>query len=177
VLLPGVDRAIELGVADSTRIGIMGHSWGGYTVLALLVQTTRFRAAVMRGAYGDMFADYGEMQATGSTFGQARLESWLGADPWQDLPRYIDNSPVFFLDRVRTPLLIIEGSAETTVPQHEATEVFADLRRLGQEVEYALYGGENHGEQGWLLANQKDYLARTIRWFQTRLASDSVGSH
>ena len=177
VILPGVDRAVELGIADSTRIGIMGHSWGGYTVLALLVQTNRFHAAVMRGAYGDMFADYGEMQVTGATFGQLRLESWLGADPWQDLPRYIDNSPVFFLDRVRTPLLIVEGSAETTVPPHEAAEIFADLRRLGQEVEYALYGGENHGEAGWQFANQEDYLARTIRWFETRLASDSAGSH
>jgi dipeptidyl aminopeptidase/acylaminoacyl peptidase len=170
VILPGVERAIEIGVADSNRLGVMGHSWGGYTVLALLVQTTRFRAAVMRGAYGDMFADYGEIQATGSAFGQMRLESWLGVDPWHDLPRYIDNSPVFFLDRVRTPLLIVEGGAETTVPTHEATEVFADLRRLGQDVEYALYGGENHGEGGWLFANQEDFLARTLHWFETHLS-------
>jgi dipeptidyl aminopeptidase/acylaminoacyl peptidase len=154
---------------DSARIGVFGHSWGGYTVLALLVQTQRFRAAVMRGGYGDLFADYGEMQTTGSTFGQLRLESWLGATPWRDLPRYIDNSPVFFLDRVRTPLLIVEGGAETTVPPHEAAEVFVDLRRLGQEVEYALYGGENHGERAWRITNQQDYLARVIEWFSKHL--------
>ncbi|SRR5579863_2625768 len=165
-IMPGVDQVIAMGIADSARIGLIGHSWGGYTVLALLVQTHRFRAAIMRGGYGDLFADYGEMQGTGATFGQLRLESWLGTTPWKDLARYIDNSPVFFLDRVDTPLLIIEGGAETTVPPHEAAEVFVDLRRLGKEVEYALYGGENHGEIGWRYANQQDYLARTIQWFQ-----------
>jgi len=90
VLLPAVDKAIALGIADSDRVGVMGHSWGGYTVLALLVQTHRFRAAVMRGGYGDLFDRYGDMDPSGSTFGQLQLESWLGATPWRDLPRYID---------------------------------------------------------------------------------------
>jgi dipeptidyl aminopeptidase/acylaminoacyl peptidase len=170
VIVPGVDQIISMGIADSARIGVIGHSWGGYTVLALLVQTHRFKTAVMRGGYGDLFADYGEMQDAGSTFGQLRLESWLGTTPWKDLQRYIDNSPVFFLDRVVTPLLIVEGGAETTVPPHEAAEIFVDLRRLGKEVQYALYGGENHGESGWRFANQQDYLARIIQWFQNDLA-------
>jgi dipeptidyl aminopeptidase/acylaminoacyl peptidase len=174
VVLPGVDQVIAIGIADSNRVGVMGHSWGGYTVLALLVQTQRFRAAVMRGGYGDLFAVYGEMQPTGSTFGQLLLESSLGGSPWHDLPRYIDNSPVFFLDRVRTPLLIVEGGAETTVPPYEAAEIFVDLRRLGQEVEYALYEGENHGEVVWRLANQRDYLARILQWFDVHLASVAI---
>lgn len=170
VILPGVDQAVAMGIADSTRLGVMGHSWGGYTVLALLVQTRRFRAAVMRGGMGDLVAEYGEMEPTGSTFGQLRLESWFRATMWQDLPRYIDNSPVFFLDRVRTPLLIIQGGAETTVVPHLAAEIFADLRRLGGEVEYALYGGENHGEGEWRFGNKRDYLARTIQWFDAHLS-------
>jgi dipeptidyl aminopeptidase/acylaminoacyl peptidase len=168
-IMPGVDQIIAMGVADSARIGVIGHSWGGYTVLALLVQTHRFRAAVMRGGYGDLLSAYGEMQSTGSTFGQLLLESWLGATPWQDPSRYVDNSPLFFLNRVDTPLLIIEGGAETTVPPYEAAEMFVDLRRLGKQVEYALYGGENHGEIGWRFANQQDYLARTIQWFKNFL--------
>jgi dipeptidyl aminopeptidase/acylaminoacyl peptidase len=169
VIVPGADRLIAMGIADSQRIGVIGHSWGGYSVLALLVQSHRFRAAIMRGGYGDLIADYGEMQSTGAAFGQLRLESWLGSTPWRDLPRYIDNSPVFFLDRIDAPLLIIEGGAETTVAPHEAAEIFADLRRLGKTVEYALYEGENHGEVGWRFANQRDYLVRTIRWFERYL--------
>ena len=54
IILPGVDRVIEMGIADSSRLGVIGHSWGGYTVLSLLVQTTRFKAAIMRGGYGGL---------------------------------------------------------------------------------------------------------------------------
>jgi dipeptidyl aminopeptidase/acylaminoacyl peptidase len=176
VILPGVDRVIALGIADSSRLGLIGHSWGGYTVMALLVQTDRFRAAVMGDGYGDLVTDYGEMQPTGSTFGQLRLESWFGATLWQDLPRYIDNSPVFFLDRVRTPLLIVEGGADPSVPPHETTEMFVDLRRLGSDVEYALYGGETHSEIAWRKANQQDYVARIIRWFDSYLSSSANGT-
>jgi dipeptidyl aminopeptidase/acylaminoacyl peptidase len=165
VLLPGVDRVVAMGIADSNRVGVMGHSWGGYTVLALLVQTHRFRAAVMRGGFGDLFDMYGEMQPGGSSYGQINLETWFGTSPWHDLPRYIGNSPVFFLDRVRTPLLIIHGDEDGTVPPYNGSMIFADLRRLGQIVEYAAYGGENHGEIGWTIANQRDYLSRLIGWF------------
>jgi dipeptidyl aminopeptidase/acylaminoacyl peptidase len=175
VLLPAVDKAIALGIADSDRVGVMGHSWGGYTVLALLVQTHRFRAAVMRGGYGDLFDRYGDMDPSGSTFGQLQLESWLGATPWRDLPRYIDNSPVFFLDRVRTPLLIVEGGEDATVPPHNASQIFADLRRLGQTVEYAVYDGENHGEIAWSVPNQRDYLNRIFGWFSEYLGPSVEG--
>jgi dipeptidyl aminopeptidase/acylaminoacyl peptidase len=169
VLLPAVDRVIAMGIADSNRIGVIGHSWGGYTVLALLVQTQRFRAAVMRGGVGDLFDYYSEMQPAGATYGQINLEAWLGASPWRDQPRYIDNSPMFFLDRVRTPLLIIHGGADSNVPPHNGSQVFADLRRLGQPVEFALYDGEGHGEIGWSIANQRDYLSRVIEWFDKYL--------
>jgi dipeptidyl aminopeptidase/acylaminoacyl peptidase len=171
VLLPGVDRVVAMGIADSSRLGVMGHSWGGYTVLALLVQTHRFRAAVMRGGYGDLLSTYGEMQPNGASYGQINLETWLGRSPWRDMPRYLDNSPVFFLDRVRTPLLIIHGGDDGTVQPHNGAAIFADLRRLGQKVEYAEYDGENHGEIGWTIANQRDYLSRLVNWFGEYLKS------
>jgi dipeptidyl aminopeptidase/acylaminoacyl peptidase len=169
VILPGVDRVIEMGIADSARVAAIGHSWGGYEVLALLVQTTRFKAAVMRGGIGDLPAMYGEMESTGNAPGQVLAESWLGATLWAGQSRYIENSPVFYLDRVRTPLLIVHGADDTTVPVSAADEVFVDLRRLGQEVDYARYAGENHVEAAWSLANQKDYLTRVLRWFDDHL--------
>lgn len=169
VILPGVDRVVAMGIADSARLGVMGHSWGGYTVLALLVQTTRFHAAVMRGGMGDLPAMYGEMEWSGTARGQILLEAWLGATMWENRSRFTDNSPVFFLDRVRTPLLIVHGGADSTVPPAAANEIFVDLRRLGQYVEYARYEGEDHVEAGWSYANQRDYLIRVLRWFDGRL--------
>jgi dipeptidyl aminopeptidase/acylaminoacyl peptidase len=158
-----------MGIADSTRLAVMGTSWGGYTVLALLVQTRRFRAAIMRGGYGDLPAIYGELESSGSPRNQILLETWLGATVWGDRSRYIENSPSYLLDRVRTPLLIVHGGADTTVPAQNGEEIFVDLRRLGQDVEYARYDGENHVERFWSNANQRDYLTRTLRWFDSHL--------
>ena len=168
-ILPGVDKVIAMGIADSTRLAVMGTSWGGYTVLALLVQTRRFRAAIMRGGYGDLPAIYGELESSGSPRNQILLETWLGATVWGDRSRYIENSPSYLLDRVRTPLLIVHGGADTTVPAQNGEEIFVDLRRLGQDVEYARYDGENHVERFWSNANQRDYLTRTLRWFDSHL--------
>jgi dipeptidyl aminopeptidase/acylaminoacyl peptidase len=166
VIMPGVDRAIALGIADSSRLGVMGHSWGGYTVLALLVQTPRFRAAMMRGGMGDNLAGYGTVESSGW--------AWeMGGTVWEQRERYIQNSPIYFFDRIRTPLLIIHGEGETTVPIYLADQVFASLQRLGKEVEYARYKGENHGERLWTRANQKDFLARTIGWFETKLTTEN----
>jgi dipeptidyl aminopeptidase/acylaminoacyl peptidase len=174
VILPGVDRFIEMGIADSARVAVLGHSWGGYEVLSLLVQTTRFKAAVMRGGMGDLPAMYGEMESSGNARGQVLAESWMDGTLWSDQSRYIENSPIFYLDRVRTPLLIVHGAEDAAVPASSGDEVFVDLRRLGQEVEYARYAGEGHVEAGWSLANQKDYLSRVLRWFDDHLHPDAA---
>jgi dipeptidyl aminopeptidase/acylaminoacyl peptidase len=173
-ILPGVDKVVEMGVADNDRIGIIGHSWGGYTVLSLIVQTTRFKAAIMRGGHGNLISLYGAMENNGSSRGQLLFDAGAGAHgmggtPWQVRDRYIENSPVFYLDKIETPLLIIHGGSERTVPVHLANEIFVDLRRLGKKVVYARYDGEIHGEGNWGYANQVDYLNRVIEWFDSRL--------
>jgi dipeptidyl aminopeptidase/acylaminoacyl peptidase len=123
----------------------------------------------MRGGYADLPAAYGLMDPSGDAHGQVLAEADLGATLWANRSRYIDNSPLFFLDRVRTPLLIVHGTDDTTMPVSAGDEVFVDLRRLGQEVEYARYVGENHVEAGWSFANQQDYVMRVLRWFDSHL--------
>lgn len=172
-ILPGIDRTIALGIVDSTRIGLIGHSWGGYTVLALLTQSTRFRAAVMRGGHGDLVAALGILEPSGHAFGLLREEGRMKGTIWNARSRYIANSPIYELDRVHTPLLIIHGEEDTTIPVFLADQIFASLQRLGQNVEYARYGGENHTEARWAHENQRDYLKRMIGWFQTYLKGDS----
>jgi dipeptidyl aminopeptidase/acylaminoacyl peptidase len=171
IIQRGVDRAIELGVADSTRLGIMGHSFGGYTTLAMIVQTDRFGAAVMRGGHGDQVSLTGDLQAGGFAFGLQLTEVFFGATPWEQPELYHRNSPIYLLDRVHTPLLIVHGEAETTVPIFLADQVFAGLQRLGKQVEFARYVGEDHAEMAWTYANQRDYLTRMIGWFESHLNS------
>src|SRR6266536_4930004 len=114
--MPGVDKIVELGIADPDRLGVMGHSYGGYSTLALIVQTTRFKAAIDYAGYANIMSQYGSMLNDGSRhFGIAWNEEGrgsMGGSPWQYRDRYIENSPVFFLDRVQTPLLIIQGTAD-----------------------------------------------------------------
>ncbi len=172
-VMPGVDRAIDLGVADAGRVGIMGHSYGGYSTLALVAQSSRFKAAVMRGGMGDLVGGYGQLAPDGTNYGLPWAESGqgrMGGSPWEYRERYLENSPFYHLDRVETPLLIIHGATDDAVPSFLADEVFTGLRRLGKTVTYAKYAGEGHWEGEWSYANQVDYLTRVFAWFDRYLA-------
>jgi len=178
-VLPAVNKVIEMGVADGDRLGVMGHSNGGYSTLALIVQTKRFKAALEAGGTGDLLENYGEMNRDGTAFGTSNLEHGqdaLGGTPWDFRERYIENSPVFYFERVETPLLIVHGTDDTTVAPFLADEVFVGLRRLGKEVEYAEYQGEGHSPLSWSYANQIDLCNRMIKWFEKHLKADSPQS-
>jgi dipeptidyl aminopeptidase/acylaminoacyl peptidase len=176
-VIPAVDRVVELGIADPNRLGIMGHSYGGYSTLALIVQTTRFKAAVDSAGPADLVSDYGIMDEKGSSWAIGWAETGqgrMGGTPWQFRDRYIENSPFYFLDRVQTPLLIIQGSLDTAVPRQQADGVFVALRRLGKEVTYANYAGEEHWEGTWGVPNVVDYWTRVIDWFDKHMPASEA---
>lgn len=171
-VMPGIDKAVELGVADPKRIGVTGHSYGGYSTLSLIVQSPRFKAAVMRAGLGDLVGGYGQLSPDGTNYGLAWSESGqgrMGGSPWEFRERYLENSPIFYLDRVQTPVLIIHGSEDRAVSSYLADEVFTGLRRLGKTVTYVRYEGEDHWEGTWSRANQIDVLKRVIGWFDRYL--------
>src|SRR5260370_30563974 len=96
-VLPGVDKVIELGIADADRLGVIGHSYGGYSTLSLLVQTKRFKAGMMIDGFGDLIASYGQMGLDGTAFGTSVAEQGqqlMGGTPWEFRERYIENSPI-----------------------------------------------------------------------------------
>jgi dipeptidyl aminopeptidase/acylaminoacyl peptidase len=167
-VLPGVNKVIEMGFADPIRLGVMGHSFGGYSTLAIVSQTDRFKAAVVASGFGDTFAEYGSMGTSGAAFGtsiQERGPGSMGGTPWQVRERYIENSPAFYLDRINTPLLVMHGEEDTTVPSFLGDQIFVGLRRLGKDVEYAKYRGEGHLPLLWEYDNQLDFSSRVIEWF------------
>jgi dipeptidyl aminopeptidase/acylaminoacyl peptidase len=171
-VMPGVDRVVQMGIADPERLGVMGHSYGGYSTLALLVQTTRFKAAVVSAGIGDLVSEYGQLGRDGDSFGIGWAEEGqggMGGPPWQHPQRYLENSPVFYLDRVTTPVLLIHGALDEAVPAAQAAEVFVGLRRLGKEVVYARYEGEEHWQGTWGRANVEDYWSRVVEWFDSHL--------
>jgi dipeptidyl aminopeptidase/acylaminoacyl peptidase len=183
-VLPAIDEAVRLGYVDSTRVGLVGHSAGGYTVYALLTQTNRFRAAVALAGPANLPAWYGvflpplahtpdgpywpELGTEAGQFG-------LGGPPWTNTPQYVKNSPFFSADRIETPLLIAQGD-EDVVPIEQGEQMYTALWRQGKRVQLARYLGEGHVIGNYY--NQVDLHARIVGWFQTFIgaASDTPAS-
>ena len=170
-VMTGVDKVVEMGIADNDRVGVMGHSYGGYSALSLIVQTTRFKAAVSSGGIANLLSHYTQMSdGTSIAIGWAEKgQGGMGGTPWEFREKYIENSPFFYLDRVQTPLLILHGEEDGA---YRADEVFVSLRRLGKEVVYAKYKGESHNLKGY--ANQIDFSNRMISWFDKWLKPAST---
>jgi len=168
-VLPGVNRVIEMGIADPDRLAVMGQSYGSYSVLALLVQTTRFKAAIITAVVeSDILAGYLYMNndGTDSTGYFEEGQGGMGGTPWQYPARYRDNSPVFLFDKIETPLLMEHGTMDS-LPLWWPDATFVALRRLGKEVQYAMYAGEGHVIGGY--ANTVDFWNRRLVFLEEHL--------
>jgi dipeptidyl aminopeptidase/acylaminoacyl peptidase len=150
----------------------MGHSYGGYSVLGIIVQTNRFKAAISSGSFSNLFSQYSAMRDDGSAVGMNWAEKdqgRMGGHPWEFQDRYIANSPFFALDKVTTPVLLLHGAADRTVLAARAEETFVGLRRLGKTVEYVRYEGEDHHPGSWSVPNASDYWERVFAWLERYL--------
>jgi dipeptidyl aminopeptidase/acylaminoacyl peptidase len=172
-VLPAVDKVIDLGIADPNRVFLMGHSFGGLATYGLITQTNRFKAAVAIAGYTDLVSAYGQFffgrryqdyPIEAHRWGQAGIEDLLrhGSPPWKDLGRYLRNSPIFYVDRVQTPLLIIHGDLDAA-PIEQAEEFFTALDRQGKRAEFVRYWGEGHNLES--PANIRDAWERIFAWF------------
>ncbi len=100
---------------------------------------------------------------------QEHGQGLAGGTPWEFRDRYIENSPLFYLDRVTTPTLIIHGSADDAVASFLGDQTFVALRRLGQEVVYAKYERGSHGPAEFAYPDRLDCLQRIVSWFDAHL--------
>jgi dipeptidyl aminopeptidase/acylaminoacyl peptidase len=172
-VLPAIDKLIELGVADPERVALMGHSLGGFATYGLVTQTNRFKAAIAISGFSDLLSLYNSVFPTHRYLSyidedavlpwQAGLEGLyrMGNPPWRDLARYLRNSPITNVDRVRSPLLIIHGDMDF-VPIEQAEEFFNALYRQGKRARFIRYWGEWH-----LLnspANIRDFWNQVYAW-------------
>jgi dipeptidyl aminopeptidase/acylaminoacyl peptidase len=176
-VLPGIRKVIEMGIADPDRLGVIGHSFGGYGVLSLIVQTTQFKAAVDSAGVSNMIGWYGQLDPNGGSIYTGQVENLVTTGTlWEKREKFIENSPVFFLDKVQTPLLILQGTKDYASQTHLSDQVFVFLRRLGKPVEYAKYTNEVHAPFIWDYANQKDYLQRMVAWLDRWLKSSAAST-
>ena len=167
VTVPAVNRAIEMGIADKNRIGVWGHSYGAYGVMALVAHSRVFRAAVANAPFGiNMTSTY--------LVDVARIE-WCegrqarnGGSLWEKRDAYIKNSPLFAFDQVKAPVLVICGTHD--VPGSvNARETFLGLRRLGKRVEMREYKHGGHIVNYWSAEDTRDYYESVLKWFDQYL--------
>jgi dipeptidyl aminopeptidase/acylaminoacyl peptidase len=169
-VLPGIQAVVDRGYVDEKAIGIQGHSWGGYQIAYLVTQTTRFKAAAAGAPVSNMVSAYdGIRWGTGlpRQFQYERTQSRIGASLWQAPQKFIENSPIFMADRVRTPLLMLHNDRDGAVPWYQGIEYYLALRRLGKECYLFNYIGEDHGLAK--KANQRDYTLRMQQFFDHHL--------
>jgi dipeptidyl aminopeptidase/acylaminoacyl peptidase len=169
-VLPGVQMLIREGYIDPERIGIQGHSWGGYQVAYMVTQTNIFAAAEAGAPVSNMVSAYdGIRWGSGMVrqFQYERTQSRLGASLWEVPMRYIENSPIFWADKVQTPLLMIHNDEDGAVPWYQGIEYMMALRRLSKEAYMFNYNGEEHGLRKRI--NQEDWTIRMQEFFDHHL--------
>ncbi len=165
-VLPAIQAVVNRGIVDEKAIGIQGHSWGGYQIAYMVTQTNRFRAVAAGAPVADMISAYdGIRWGTGlpRQFQYERTQSRIGGSIWQYPTRFIENSPIFWADRVQTPVLLLHNDGDDAVPWYQGVEFYLALRRLGKEVYLFVYNGEPHGLRR--RPNQKDYTIRLQQYF------------
>ena len=157
-LVPAVQAAIKTGVVDPKRVGLHGHSWGGYQTAITITQTDIFAAAIAGAPLTNMISMYSIIyKNTGGTNG-AIFESSQGrftGGPWEQWQAYTRNSPVAHAKNVKTPLIILHNDLDGAVDFTQGIEYYNTLRRLQKPVILLEYPGENHGLAR--PANQQDY--------------------
>ncbi len=174
-LLPQIYHASDLGLIDINNLGLIGQSWGGYAAAAIIAHTNLFRASVgisgiydLCGNYG-LIGDYYDWFHMRCTTSQLRIGQ---ESPWENLQHYLNNSPYYIADKIKTPFLIIHGSADYC-PVSGAEKMFTALSRLGKEVDLAIYKDEYHVLYSWKYDNAFDATKRVINFFDDHLKKEN----
>lgn len=151
---------------DSTRMALQGQSWGGYQTAYLVTQTNLYACAMAGAPVSNMTSAYGGIRWSTGLSRMVQYEhgqSRLGSSLWEDPTRYIQNSPLFFADRVQTPLLMMHNDADGAVPWYQGIEYFMALRRLDKPVWMLVYNEEEHNLTRW--PNRMDLTIRMNQFF------------
>jgi len=147
-VIPAVEEVLDMGFVDRKRIGIQGHSWGGYEISYMITQTDIFAAVEAGASVVNMTSAYGGIRwgsGMSRAFQYEKTQSRIGATLWEGALRFIENSPLFWVERVRTPYLTIHNDEDDAVPWYQGIEFISALRRLGKEAYMFNFIGEKHG--------------------------------
>lgn len=174
-LMPGITMMIAKGYINEKGIGAQGHSWGGYQVAYLATRTNLFSAIESGAPVVNMFSAYGGIRwgsGMARSFQYEHTQSRLGATPWSSPLRYLENSPLFTMDKVQTPILIMHNDTDGHVPWYQGIEYFVAMKRLGKPCWLLNYTGEPHWPMH--MANRIDFQRRMFQFFNHYLKNQKM---
>ena len=174
-VVPGVQMILEKGFVDAKAIGAQGHSWGGYQVAHLATRTDLFAAIESGAPVVNMFSAYGGIRwgsGLARSFQYEHTQSRLGATPWDGYEIYKENSPLFEMDKVKTPILIMHNDSDGHVPWYQGIEYFVAMKRLGKPCWLLNYPNEPHWPMK--LPNRIDFQKRMMQFFNHYLKKEAM---
>ena len=165
-VMPGVTMLADQDYVDEDRIGVQGHSWGGYQIAHMVTKTDLFAAAEAGAPVANMISAYGGIRwgsGMSRMFQYEETQSRIGGTLWEKPLHYIDNSPIFQANRIETPLLMMHNDQDTAVPWEQGIELFVALRRLGKPAWLVNYNDAPHWPT--TLAEKRDWTTRMQQFF------------
>ena len=165
-VMPGVTKLIDEGAIDPERIGVQGHSWGGYQIAYMVTRTNLFAAAAAGAPVSNMISAYGGIRwGTGLSrmFQYEKTQSRIGGSLWEKSLYYLENSPIFWVEKIETPLLMMHNDEDGAVPWYQGIEMFVAMRRLEKPAWLINYSGEPHWPQPFL--KKRDWQIRLQEYF------------
>lgn len=172
-VVPGIQKLVDLGIADPDKLGLHGHSWSGYQTAFIVTQTDIFDAAVSGAPVSNMTSAYGGIRwASGlaRSFQYEKTQSRIGESLVEAPLKYVENSPVFYADQITTPMLIQHGDDDGAVPWYQSIEMYLAMRRYNKDVIFLQYHGEPHHLQRF--ENKLDYAIRMKEYFDYYLKGE-----
>jgi len=169
-LVPGIQKLIGLGIADPDKIGLHGHSWSGYQTAFVVTHTDIFKCAVAGAPVFNLTSAYSGIRwGTGLArqFQYEKAQSRIGASLFEAPHLYIGNSPLFFAERIKTPLLIQHGDIDEAVPWYQSIEMYLAMRRLNKDCIFLQYRDEPHHLKKY--PNKLDYSIKMKEYFDYHL--------
>ena len=174
-VITGVTKLISEGFIDRDAIAAQGHSWGGYQTAYLATRTDLFAAIEAGAPVSNMFSAYGGIRGWSGrnrSFQYEKTQSRIGASIWDAPLRYLENSPLFWADKIETPLLIMHNEQDGAVPFSQGVEFFIALRRLRKPAWLLNYNEADHWPTK--IRDKKDFQIRMSQFFDHYLKGEPM---
>lgn len=176
-IVSGVEAMEKLPYVDSANLGIQGQSWGGYQTAHVITKTNKFKAAMAGAPVSNMISAYGGIRwesGRNRAFQYEKTQSRIGKTPWENLDLYIENSPLFGVPQIETPLLIMHNESDGAVPKEQGIEFYIALRRFQKPSWLLMYKDEAHNLRKQ--KNRYDLSVRMMQFFDHYLKDEKAPS-